>query len=79
MADNFFKHYPTVSYSNTTVKNLLAKVAFQRDNDANYYTYNPYTIVEGDRADTLAYLYYGDPGYDWVIYYANMIVDPYFD
>lgn len=79
MADNFFKHYPTISYSNTTVKNILAKVTFQKDNDANYYTYHPYTIVEGDRADTLAYLYYGDPGYDWVIYYANMTVDPYFD
>ena len=79
MADNFFKHYPTISYSNNTVKNLLAKVVFQKDNDVNYYTYNPYTIVEGDRADTLAYLYYGDPGYDWVIYYANMVVDPYFD
>ena len=79
MADNFFKHYPAVSYSNTTVKNILAKVAFQKDNDANYYNYHPYTIVEGDRADTLAYLYYGDPGYDWVIYYANMTVDPYFD
>jgi Base plate wedge protein 53 len=79
MADNFFKHYPSISYSNTIVKNILAKVAFQKDNDANYYTYHPYTIVEGDRADTLAYLYYGDPGYDWVIYYANMTVDPYFD
>lgn len=79
MADNFFKHYPTVTYSNTVVKNILAKVAFQRDNDTNYYTYHPYTIVEGDRADTLAYLYYGDPGYDWVIYYANILVDPYFD
>ena len=79
MADNFFKHYPNVTYSNTVVKNILAKVAFQKDNDVNYYTYHPYTIVEGDRADTLAYLYYGDPGYDWVIYYANMTVDPYFD
>lgn len=79
MADNFFTHYPTVTYSNTVVRNLLAKVSFQKDNDANYFTYHPYTIVEGDRADTLAYLYYGDPGYDWVIYYANMTVDPYFD
>lgn len=79
MADNFFTHYPTVTYSNTVVKNLLAKVSFQKDNDANYFTYHPYTIVEGDRADTLAYLYYGDPGYDWVIYYANLTVDPYFD
>lgn len=79
MADNFFTNYPTVSYSNTTVRNILAKVILQKDNDENYYTYQPYTIVEGDRADLLAYLYYGDSGYDWIIYYANMLVDPYFD
>lgn len=79
MADNFFKHYPNVTYSNTVVKNIFAKIAFQKNNDVNYYTYHPYTIVEGDRADMLAYLYYGDPGYDWIIYYANLVVDPYFD
>lgn len=79
MADNFFKHYPTVSYGNTTIRNLLAKVVFDKNNEVNYYTYHPYTIVEGDRADLLAYLYYGDPGYDWIIYYSNLIVDPYFD
>ena len=79
MADNFFKNYPSISYSNTTVKNILAKVVLQSNNQTNYYTYHPYTIVEGDRADMLAYLYYGDPGYDWVIYYSNMLVDPYFD
>lgn len=79
MADNFFKHYPTVSYGNTTVRNILAKVVFDKNNEVNYYTYHPYTVVEGDRADLVAYLYYGDPGYDWIIYYANLLVDPYFD
>lgn len=79
MADNFFKHYPLISYGNTVSVNILAKVAFQKDNDKNYYTYHPYTIKEGDRADTVAYLYYGDPGYDWIIYYSNQIVDPYYE
>lgn len=79
MADNFFKHYPLISYSNTVCVNILAKVAFQKDNDKNYYLYHPYTIKEGDRADMLAYLYYGDPGYDWIVYYSNIIVDPYFE
>jgi len=79
MADNFFTNYPTITYSNTLVTNIMAKVVFQNNNQDNYFTYHPYTIVEGDRADTLAYLYYGDPGYDWVIYYSNILVDPYFD
>lgn len=79
MADNYFLHHPTISYSNTTVRNILSRVVFSKDNDTNFYTYHPYTIVEGDRADMLAYLYYGDPGYDWVIYFSNIIVDPYFE
>lgn len=79
MADNFFKHYPTISYGNVTVRNILSKVVFDKNTEVNYYTYHPYTIVEGDRADLLAYLYYGDPGYDWIIYYSNLLVDPYFD
>lgn len=79
MSDKFFTNYPLISYGNTVVRNILAKVAIQRDNDTNYYTYHPYTVVEGDRVDTVAYLYYGDPGYDWIVYYSNMLVDPYFD
>lgn len=79
MADNYFLHHPTISYSNTTVRNIISRVVFTKNNDLNFYTYHPYTIVEGDRADMLAYLYYGDPGYDWVIYFSNLIVDPYFE
>ncbi len=79
MADNYFLHHPTITYSNTTVRNIISRVVFSKENDTNYYTYHPYTIVEGDRADTLAYLYYDDPGYDWVIYFSNLVVDPYFE
>jgi Base plate wedge protein 53 len=79
MADNYFKHYPLTSFSNTVAINLLAKVSFRKDFDKRYYTFHPYTIKEGDRPDIIAYLYYGDPGYDWIVYYSNDIVDPYHD
>lgn len=79
MADNYFRHYPLTSFSNTVAVNLLAKVSFKKDFDKSYYTFHPYTIKEGDRPDIIAYLYYGDPGYDWIVYYSNNIVDPYHD
>lgn len=79
MADNFFKHFPVISYSNNVCVNLLAKVGFRKSLDKSYYTFHPYTIEEGDRPDTIAYLYYGDPGYDWIVYFSNDIVDPYYD
>lgn len=81
--DNYFKHYPLVRYgnnvSNTVSVNLLAKIAFQKTIQQNYEIFHPYTIQEGDRADTIANYYYGDPGYDWIVYYSNNVVDPYYD
>lgn len=81
--DNFFKHYPLVRYgnnvANTVSVNLMAKIAFQKTIQQNYEVFHPYTIQEGDRADTIANLYYGDPGYDWIVYYSNGIIDPYYD
>jgi hypothetical protein len=81
--DNFFKHYPLVRYgnnvSNTVSVNLMAKIAFQKTIQQNYEIFHPYTIEEGDRADTIANFYYGDPGYDWIVYYSNNVVDPYYD
>ena len=81
--DTFFKNYPLVQYGNTVANtvsvNLMSKIAFQKNLQQNYEVFHPYTIQEGDRADTIAYLYYGDSGYDWIVYYSNNIVDPYYD
>ena len=81
--DNFFKHYPLIRYgnnvSNTVAVNIFAKIAFQKSIQQNFETFHPYTVQEGDRADTIALLYYGDSGYDWLVYMSNNIVDPYHD
>jgi hypothetical protein len=57
----------------------MAKIAFQKTIQPNYEVFHPYTIKEGDRADTIANYYYGDPGYDCIVYFSNNIVDPYYD
>lgn len=81
--DNFFKHYPLIRYGNTVSSsvavNIFAKIAFQKKLQQQYEIFHPYTVQEGDRADTIAYLYYGDSGYDWLVYFCNDIVDPYYD
>jgi len=81
--DTFFKNYPLIQYGNTVANtvsvNLMSKIAFKKKIQQNFEVFHPYTIQEGDRADTIAYLYYGDSGYDWIVYYSNNIVDPYYD
>jgi Base plate wedge protein 53 len=73
----FFNYFPTLLYRNTPITNVIAKVRFResiRTNAAVFYTY---TVKEGERADQIAEHYYGDAHYDWLIYLANDIVDPY--
>ena len=81
--DNYFRHFPLVAYgnsvANTVSVNMFAKVAFQKTLQERFEVFHPYTIQEGDRADTIAYLYYGDAGYDWLVYYSNNVLDPYYD
>lgn len=81
--DNYFRNFPLIAYgnsvANTVSVNLFAKVAFQKSLQERYEVFHPYTIQEGDRADTIAYLYYGDAGYDWLVYYSNNVLDPYYD
>jgi len=38
-----------------------------------------YTLQEGDRPDIIAEKYYEDSNFAWLIYYANEIIDPYFE
>jgi hypothetical protein len=40
--------------------------------------YYDYLVKEGERPDTIAYKYYDDERYDWLVYLANAIHDPYF-
>lgn len=75
----YFSAFPSVKYANTTVKNITLRAniveSFKRD-ARNFYTY---TIKDGETADSIAYDYYGDSNYVWVIYMVNNIVDPYYE
>ena len=44
---------------------------------ADPYAFLPYTIKDGERAEDIAYYYYGDQSKVWLVYLANNIIDPY--
>lgn len=77
MAGEYFDKLPEVSYNNVLVKDISRRVAFLKKSLENPYVFLPYTIEEGDRAEDIAYHYYGDPNYAWLVYMANDIIDPY--
>lgn len=81
----YFRPFPLTTYdvkknnksallTNITSRFKLVE-AFQRQ-EAVYYDYS---VKEGERADTIAFKYYGDASLDWVIYLTNDIIDPEFE
>lgn len=79
MASSYFKNFPTIVYNNSLITNIIARAKIDssvRDKTAVFF---PYTIREGERPDTIANNYYDDPNFAWLIYYANQVIDPYFE
>lgn len=75
----YFSEFPRIKYNNTTAVNVMLRTkvldSFKR-NATNFYSY---TIKDFETADALAYDYYGDPNYVWLIYMCNDIIDPYYE
>lgn len=74
---NYFTKHGTVSYNGEIVVNIIKSVRFKEFVKKNVVTYYPYTIKEGERAETIAYNYYEDERYAWIVYLSNNIIDPY--
>ncbi len=67
-----------VIYNGIDTKNIMTKISVIRDQLSKFDIYFPYTISDGERPDTIAYDYYGDSTYAWLIMVTNDIYDPYY-
>lgn len=78
---HYFNKFPLVNYNGVPVRNIMARAAFDlqtKNNPANFGVVRVEDDVTG-RADIIADNYYGNPTYDWLVYFSNEIVDPYND
>lgn len=78
-SSRYFSILPLIPYDGKIAVNLLARSAISEVSKTKASNYYPYTVKEGDRADVLAETYYNDGQYDWMIFLANQITDPYYD
>lgn len=77
---NYFDKIPSIEYDGHTVKNLLARAKLSDNVRNNRLAFYPYTLDSSvDRVDTVSNNYYDSPGYSWLIWMANDVVDPYYD
>ena len=77
MAGEYFNKLPEIRYNNVLVRDITRRVNFLKQTTQNPYVFLPYTVKEGEKAEDIAYHYYGDPNYVWLVHLANNIVDPY--
>ena len=75
----YFSNFPIINYANNSVRNIFAKVKFDKKMEEYSNSFYPYQLQEGDRPDVVAFAYYDDTFNDWLIYFANKVVDPYYD
>lgn len=73
-----FDKFDRVVYNGQTLTNILRRAKLIRQILDKIGIYYDYTVKEGERADSIAYDYYNDSTYTWLIYIANNIYDPYY-
>jgi hypothetical protein len=74
---NYFENFPTINYQGRNVRDITRRNKFFKSVTTNPLLFLPYTVKEGERAEDIAYRYYGSTDYTWLVYLANNIVDPY--
>lgn len=73
-----FDRIDRIQYKGYTLTNILRRVVPIRRILNRIDVYYDYIIKDGERADTIAYDYYGDSSYAWLVYISNNIYDPYY-
>lgn len=76
MAD-FFENFPLITdeYTNRKLRNITLSVKIPDNIINNNTLFYPYTVKEGETPTIVAFNYYGDIGFVWLIAIANQITD----
>ena len=76
---SYFSLFPKTKFLNNEIVNLAVSVRLHKliQNDA--FALLNYAIKDGEAPDTVAFNYYSDPSYAWLVLLSNNILDPYFE
>ena len=85
----YFTNFPRIQYDingtnlidpdYTVVVNLMVKQKVRDAVDRDIIVYYPYHIPPETRPEIVSYQVYGDVSYTWTIFYANKMLDPYWE
>lgn len=82
----YFSYFPITSYTTSPsgdsidlVTNIMTRFKMEESFKENTAVFNKYTIKDGDTPESIAYNFYGDVEYHWVVLLYNNILDPQFN
>lgn len=76
---SYFTKFPKTTFNGETVLDITRRAKIITSIRGLVYDYVRYTVKEGERPEDIAYFYYDDPQYAWLVLLSNNIVDPYSD
>lgn len=75
---HYFSNFPLTQYGGQLCRSIVSRAALTQEVIKATSVFYPYTNQHNERADTIAHHYYQDSYMDWLLYYANDVVDPYY-
>ena len=75
---SYFNQLPKTKFDNQTIVNLATSVKLHKLVQEDAFALLNYVIKDGESPDTVAFNYYEDPSYAWLVLLSNNIIDPYF-
>lgn len=76
---DYFKTFPLIEYDSSLSRNIILRAGVAKEIVERYGVFYPYRVKDHERLDTIAFDYYGDSKFSWLIALANGILDPYTD
>lgn len=73
----YFIHYPKTTYQGKEIRDITRRNRVYSDLLNDPYVFLPYTVLDGEKPETISQYYYGSVDDTWLVLYANNITDPY--
>ena len=73
----YFNNFPLTKFNNVDLLDITRKVELEKIVKSEALAYMNYIVEEGEKPEDVAFYYYDDPAYAWLVLLSNNIIDPY--
>jgi len=74
---SYFENFALIRYNNAVTIDITQRTTILNQVFGDNYSFYPYHVKNGMRAEQVAEKYYGDANLVWLVYFSNNIIDPY--